>query len=158
MLSQILVGLGGFGELSVHEFVLTSQCLNIFHKLLYFSSFSLCELPSLFHSGLHPYVFPSERLDLLLSLTHAPIDPVFLADNGTHLMLHLRVLPHLPVHLRPRLGHLLGLRVQLPLQLVLRRVQLLYRPPQISYFLVLHQQLSLVGLQVAVQDRCRVLL
>ena len=131
MLSQILVSLGGFGEFSVNEFVFTSQCLDIFHKLLYFSSFSLCKLSSLLHSYLHPLVFPSKCLDLLFPLTHAPVDSVFLADDSTHLMLHLRVLPHLPLHLRPHLGHLLGLRVQLPLQLVLRRIQLLYRTPQI---------------------------
>lgn len=158
MFSQILVGLCGFGELSVDKFVFTSQSLDIFHKLLYFSSFSLCELPGLLHSSLHPNVFIPEGLDLLLSLAHAPVHAIFLAHDGTHLMLHLRVLPHLAVHLRPYLGHLLGLRIQLPLQLVLGRVQLLYGPPQIRDLLVLHQQLSLVGLQITVQNRCRVLL
>jgi hypothetical protein len=158
MFSEILVGLGGFGELSIYKFVFTSQCLDVFHKLLYFSSFSLCKLPSLLHSSFHPYVFIPECLDLLFSLAHSPIDPVFLPDNCTHLMLHVRVLPHLAVHLRPHLGHLLGLRVQLPLQLVLRRVQLLYRSTQIRNLLVLQQHLPLVGLQVTVQHGCRVLL
>ena len=156
MLSQILVGLGGFGELCVDEFVFSSQRLDVFHKLLYFSRFSLCKLPSLVHSSLDPLVFASECLDLLFPLAHAPVDSVFLAHDSTHLMLHLRVLPHLPVHLRPHLGHLLGLRVQLPLQLILRRVQLLYRPPQIRNLRIFQQQFTLVSLKVTVQNRCRV--
>lgn len=139
MLSQILVSLGSFRELSVNKFVFTSQRLDIFHKLLYLSSFSLCKLPSLFHGNFHPLVFPSECLDLLFPLAHAPVDSVFLAHDSTHLMLHLRVLPHLPLHLRPHLGHLLCLRIQLPLQLVLRRIQLLYRPPQIRNLRILQQ-------------------
>ena len=158
MLSQILVGLSCFGELSVHKFVFTSQSLDVLHKLLYFSSFSLCKLPCFLHGSLHSDIFIPESLDLLFPLAHSPVDSVFLAHDGTHLVLHVCVLPHLSVHLRPHLRDLLRLCIEFTLQLVLGRIELLNGSPQIRDLLVLDQQLPLVGLQVAVQHRCRVFL
>jgi len=152
LLLKEIVGLGGLGELRVHEFVLASEGLNVFAELLHLGRLDLHDLLLVIELVSEVLVLLPEQLDFILSFEESPLEIIFLAGNDRHLVLHVAEVKDLLLQFLLGAYELLRLLVELRLHLVKVSVEAGDALFQIEYFLVLGHQVSLVILDIVLQD------